>query len=87
MRAPPFWDDTAPRSSAALTRALLSPLGALYAWAGARRIRTTTPAPAPAPVICVGNLTVGGVGKTPITAALMRAAHQKGLKAHTAPSC
>ena len=30
MRAPPFWDDTAPRSSAALTRALLSPLGALY---------------------------------------------------------
>lgn len=81
MRAPPFWDDTAPRSSAALTRALLSPLGALYAWAGARRIRTTTPAPAPAPVICVGNLTVGGVGKTPVTAALMRAARQKGLKA------
>ena len=38
MRPPAFWDTDAPRSSARLTRALLSPLGALYAAATARRI-------------------------------------------------
>ena len=81
MKAPAFWTESEARGSAALTRALLSPLGALYAWAGARRIKTTTPSPAPVPVICVGNLTVGGVGKTPVTAALMRAAHHQGVKA------
>jgi len=58
----------------------LSPLGALYAWMSAYRIATTRPAPAPAPVMCVGNLTVGGVGKTPVAATLMHRAIQKGLK-------
>ncbi|MFP4519958.1 MAG: tetraacyldisaccharide 4'-kinase [Oceanicaulis sp.] len=79
MRPPAFWDADAPRSSARLTRALLSPLGALYAMATARRIARTTPAPAPAPVICIGNLTLGGTGKTPVAIAVIEAARASGL--------
>ena len=71
MREPAFWRTDGGRGSGALARALLTPLGWLYAWAGARRIRTTTPHPAPVPVICVGNLTVGGVGKTPVSQTLL----------------
>ncbi|WBQ09757.1 tetraacyldisaccharide 4'-kinase [Hyphomonadaceae bacterium ML37] len=79
MRPPPFWDPNGARSSGAITRALLSPLGWAYAAIGARRIATTTPAPAPVPVICVGNLTLGGTGKTPVTLAVMEAARALGL--------
>ncbi len=79
MRPPPFWDPTGPRSSGAITRAILSPLGWAYAAAGAWRIAKTDPASAPAPVMCVGNLTLGGTGKTPVTLAVMDAARALGL--------
>lgn len=78
MRPPAFWSTDAGRSSASLTRALLSPLGWIYAGVTARRIRTTTPAPAPVPVICVGNLTVGGTGKTPVTLTVLDSARRLG---------
>lgn len=71
MRPPAFWDADAPRGSARLFRALLSPAGALYAGLVARRIRRTTPVRAGAPVICIGNLTLGGVGKTPVARAVL----------------
>ena len=74
MRPPAFWDTDAGRSSGALTRALLTPLGMVYAAVTARRIARTVPAAAPAPVICVGNLTVGGTGKTPVALAIVDAA-------------
>ena len=80
MRPPAFWSEDAGRSSAALTRALLSPLGVIYAFLTARRMRAATPAPAPAPVICVGNLTVGGTGKTPIALSVLEAARRLGRK-------
>ena len=80
MRPPAFWDTDAPRSSGALTRALISPLGWIYAAATARRIANTVPAKAPAPVICVGNITLGGTGKTPVALALMDAARRQGRK-------
>jgi tetraacyldisaccharide 4'-kinase len=71
MRPPAFWNDKAGRSSGAVTRALLSPLGWAYAAAGAARIARTTPFKADVPVVCVGNLTLGGTGKTPVSAALL----------------
>lgn len=80
MRPPAFWSDGAGRSSGRLTRALLTPLGWLYAAATARRLRVTTPAPAPAPVICIGNLSVGGTGKTPVALAVLDAARRLGLQ-------
>jgi len=71
VRAPAFWDADAPRGSSSLVRAMLSPAGALYAFMTARRIRRTRPARADAPVICVGNITLGGTGKTPVTLAVL----------------
>lgn len=72
MREPAFWRTDGGRGSGALVRALLSPLGHLYAWTVARRIRTTEPESVGIPVICVGNLTVGGVGKTPVVLTLLQ---------------
>ncbi len=66
MQAPAFWYLPKPT---ALAR-LLSPLGAVYAGATARRLARPGYR-AGVPVICIGNLTVGGTGKTPTTIALI----------------
>lgn len=65
LRAPGFW--TAPPGALS---ALLSPLGALYAAGTARKLRQGGRFDPGVPVICVGNLTAGGTGKTPVVMAL-----------------
>ncbi|MCQ2913659.1 MAG: tetraacyldisaccharide 4'-kinase [Alphaproteobacteria bacterium] len=49
---------------------LLSPLGMLYAQAGKFRFNHTKPYKSKIPVICVGNVVVGGVGKTPLAVSI-----------------
>ncbi len=51
---------------------LLSPLGALYGAIGARRMAQAPHHRSALPVICLGNFTAGGGGKTPATIALAR---------------
>lgn len=81
MRPPEFWKaDVGGRDSALALRALLTPLSWLYAFAAAQRQNTTVTRHAPLPVVCIGNLTVGGAGKTPITRALRA---RLGTNAHT----
>lgn len=59
MRDPAFW-----WRPAGVAAGLLAPLGAIYgAVAGSRMARTGRRAAVP--VICIGNLTLGGAGKTP----------------------
>lgn len=73
MREPRFWArDVDPRSreAAPLVRFLLSPLAWIYAEATHRKIARAQPLKVRPVVICVGNLTAGGVGKSPIVAAL-----------------
>ncbi len=73
MKPPYFWKgglDPKSREAAPLTRALLTPLAALYGFGVSRKIARARPHHAGLRVICVGNLTVGGVGKTPVVAAL-----------------
>ncbi|MBI1187136.1 MAG: tetraacyldisaccharide 4'-kinase [Alphaproteobacteria bacterium] len=48
----------------------LAPVSWVYAAAAAGRRRWTVPTRAAAPVICVGNLTLGGAGKTPVARAV-----------------
>ena len=64
MRAPEFWrhDGWAAR--------LLAPAAWLYTAAARHRARTTRALAVSVPVICVGNLTTGGSGKTPIAIAI-----------------
>ena len=50
---------------AALPRSC-SPLAALYGWVAAARYWRATPYRSRLPVICVGNFTAGGTGKTPL---------------------
>ena len=72
MREPAFWW----RSG---TGALLAPLGAIYGAVAGLRMRSRG-RQAGVPVICVGNLTVGGAGKTPAALAvaqLLHAAHER----------
>ncbi|PRD41790.1 tetraacyldisaccharide 4'-kinase [Phyllobacterium phragmitis] len=73
--APPFWWEKPD------WRALvLSPLSALYGAAARRRLLRAVPPKVPVPVLCVGNFTVGGAGKTPTAIAFAKAALAKGLK-------
>lgn len=79
MRAPGFWW-RAPDHPGLLPR-LLSPLGWLYAAGTARRLRQPGYTPK-VPVICVGNLTAGGAGKTPTVIALIERLTARGRKVH-----
>lgn len=44
----------------------LAPFGALYGWAARSRYARAAPYRARLPVLCAGNFTVGGTGKTPL---------------------
>ena len=64
MRAPDFW-----RRDGALAH-LLAPLGFFHGAATAWKSRRARPLRVAARVICVGNLTAGGSGKTPVAIAI-----------------
>jgi len=83
MREPHFWTvtDKRTRAAAPMTKLLLTPISMLYRWAGQRRIATAQPFDSGLPVICIGNLTLGGAGKTPVTDAVRKHFTARGIRA------
>jgi tetraacyldisaccharide 4'-kinase len=73
--APPFW-----WKKADWRAAILSPFSAAYAALARRNLVNAAREKVGAPVLCVGNLTVGGAGKTPVAIALAVEAREMGLK-------
>jgi tetraacyldisaccharide 4'-kinase len=78
----PRWWYVRRGAPAPLTRALLRPASWIWAAATARRIAVGRAVDPGVPVICVGNLTLGGSGKTPVVRALARRLIANGLAAH-----
>ena len=81
MRTPDFWDE-APGQRGSILAGLLAPVGAAIDTAGRVRRALAHPYRAPVPVICVGNLVVGGAGKTPVVFALIELLRQAGASPH-----
>lgn len=54
------------RADAGGIATFLTPLASLYGWAAVARYTRATPYRSRLPVICAGNLTAGGTGKTPL---------------------
>ena len=67
-REPDWWYGTGPHWQATL----LSPIGALVGEIAMARLRRAKPYRALIPVICVGNFTAGGSGKTPLAILIAR---------------
>src|ERR1700722_3220756 len=74
MRAPEFWKH--PNALALL----LAPLGWIYGASVARKARHAAPYRSSARVICAGNLTAGGSGKTPVAMAVGEELMARGKK-------
>ncbi len=75
----PRWWYRRDRRVMPVSRALLTPASWLWAAATARRIARARPTDVGVPVICVGNLTLGGTGKTPVVRAIAARLAQRGV--------
>lgn len=72
MKTPTYWKNKN------IISLLLWPFGCLYGLATATRLLLKTPHKVDAKVICVGNLTAGGTGKTPVSISLANILQQNG---------
>ncbi|MCI0754337.1 tetraacyldisaccharide 4'-kinase [Teichococcus vastitatis] len=77
MRAPDFWSG----GSGGIAPLLLSPIASLYASATARRVARSGWR-APVPVICCGNATAGGAGKTTVSLDIGQRLSNRGVATH-----
>lgn len=78
----PRWWYVRDRRVMPVARALLTPLSWVWAAATARRIAGAESAGPGVPVICVGNLTMGGAGKTPVVREVARRLAERGRTVH-----
>ncbi len=79
LTTPPWWYKQT--GGPALTRAALMPVAWLWARVTAWKIAHVAPVDPGVRVICVGNLTVGGTGKTPVVRAILARLREEGVRA------
>jgi tetraacyldisaccharide 4'-kinase len=72
MKSPAFWNTHGKRAK------LLSPIGKIYGELVQKRLKTTKIYASSLPVVCVGNVTMGGSGKTPVVDALIQLMQRQG---------
>ncbi|OJX10536.1 MAG: tetraacyldisaccharide 4'-kinase [Caedibacter sp. 37-49] len=77
MRAPLFW-----QNKNSFYETLLSPFSLIYRFITLQREHFTTPTKVSIPVICIGNITLGGTGKTPLVIMLAQALKEQAFKPH-----
>ena len=75
-RTPEFW------STNGLAAKVLQPFATFYGWLMRQRWKRSSPETVDIPVLCVGNLTVGGAGKTPTALLLGRLLQAEGKRIH-----
>lgn len=81
LNTPRWWYERDSRH-ARVTRTLLKPVSWLWAAVTARRIARATLFDPGVPVISIGNLTMGGSGKTPVAREVLRLLRAAGTNAH-----
>ncbi len=74
MKTPTHWQNKN------LTAVVLYPLGCLYAFVTWLRLKLNKPQKVKVPVVCIGNLTAGGSGKTPVALSFARILKNNGRK-------
>ncbi len=82
MKTPEFWENGKGGAVSLALPHLLSPLGWAYGALTRLRLKAARPWRAPVPVVCVGNLTAGGAGKTPVALNIAGRILGKGVKVH-----
>lgn len=75
MKAPSFWQ------TKNIISTLLLPCAAIYYYVSKANYKIIKPTTLPIPVICVGNLTVGGAGKTPVALHIGDLLNKKNIEA------
>ena len=78
----PRWWYLRGRRAGTLLRLVLTPASWIWAAATARRIAGGERREVGVPVVCVGNLTLGGAGKTPVAAEILRLLTDWGVRPH-----
>src|SRR5579875_2975519 len=80
LQTPRWWyaEDAA---AGRLTRVFLTPLSWIWAAATAWKIKRATPIDAGVPVICIGNITLGGAGKSPVVRTIIERLRSRGVMA------
>ena len=81
MREPRFWYPEK-RDTVPLASRLLAPAGFLYGLAGRIRRHSRKPERAAVPIVCIGNVTAGGAGKTPVAMTIASSLIEKGELVH-----
>ncbi len=72
MKSPAFWNTHGKQAK------LLSPIGKLYGDIVQKRLKQSNAYVSALPVLCVGNVTMGGSGKTPVVDALAHLMQRQG---------